>query len=247
MRGKVLEIVDKNVAMVDGTVLAVVRCPFYRNLPRFSVVYLAKHLPSGEARSLDISIDKDRIIAYSELDEWMSAFVSCKNWSLWPIIGKGVVDVLYREKQFGELALYATTRCISLRFFEDSMHHVHDIEKVLHRMNASMLSVKDTVDTIRPLVIDLATAIHFARTNDIETDYLILKQHFQVDDSHNLIEISKEYPENVYQWQKEITEKMEDLTAELQGALLCSKIDWEADLELLIKLGQLTMELRQLA
>ena len=248
MRDKILDRVDKDVATVDGTVLAVVQYPFYLDLHEWDkrayiVIYLASNLPVQ--KELEPAIEKGFYSAYHELDEWMSHFISCQNWALWPVMGEGVVDVLYRDQQFGELALHAT-ECVSLRFFEDRLEYIHEIYKTIRVMENGILSMQEATSMIKPLVVDLATAIHFARTGDVETNYNVLKQHFN-DGSHNLIEITEIYPLNVHSWIQNIEEKIKDLTAELKGAIVCSKIDWETDLEKLLKLGQLAMELRQLA
>lgn len=248
MKDKILEKVDQDVALVDGTVLAVVRYPFYLNLHEWDkqayiVVYLASNLPVQ--RELENAIHEGFWLAYHELDEWMSHFVSCQNLALWPVMGEGVVDVLYREKQFDALALFAT-RCVTLRFFEDRLKYIHEIYKVIGLMESGILSMQAATSMIKPLVVDLATAIHFARTGDVETNYQVLKRHFDVGQD-NLIEVSDEYPEKVAVWIKEIEEKIRDLTAELKGAIACSKIDWEVDLGKMLRLGQLAMGLRQLA
>lgn len=247
MKDKILEKVDQDIALVDGTVLAVVRYPFYLNLHEWDkqgyiIIYLASNLPVQKL--LEPVTEKGFHLFYHELDEWMSHFVSCQNWALWPVMGEGVVDVLYRDQQFGELALHAT-QCVSLRFFEDRLEYIHEIYKAIRHMENGILSMQDMASMIKPLVVDLATAIHFARTGDVETNYQVLKRHFDVGQD-NLIEVSDEYPEKVVVWIKEIEEKIRDLTAELKGAIACSKIDWEVDLGKMLRLGQLAMGLRQL-
>lgn len=248
MKEKILERVDQDLALVDGTVLSVVQYPFYLDLYEWDkqghiAVYLANNLPVRE--ELEPVFGKGFHLSYRELDEWMGHFVNCQNWALWPVMGEGVVDVLYREKQFDALALYATS-CVTLRFFEDRLGYIHDIYKAIRLMENGILSMQDVTTMIKPLVIDLATAIHFARTGDIETDYQVLKRHFDVDQD-NLIEVHDEYPERTDVWVKEIEEKIQDLTAELKGAMACSIIDWGADLSKMLRLGQLAMGLRQLA
>ena len=248
MKEKILEKVDQDLALVDGTVLAVVRYPFYLDLhawdkQAYIVVYLASNLPVQ--RELLPAIEKGFVLEYHELDEWMSDFILCQNWALWPVMGEGVVDVLYREKQFDALALYAT-KCISLRFFENRLGYIHKIYKAIRLMESGILSMRDVTIMIKPLVIDLATAIHFARTGDVETDYQVLKRHFNVGQD-NLIEVHDKYPERIDVWVGDIEEKIKDLTAELKGAIACSKIDWEADLGKMLSLGQLAMGLRRLA
>lgn len=248
MKDKILERVDQDLALVDGTVLAVVQYPFYLDLHEWDrrayfVVYLASNLPVQ--RELEPAVEKEFRLAYHELDEWMSHFVSCQNWALWPVMGEGVVDVLYRDKQFGSLALYAT-RCVSLRFFEDRLEYIHEVYKAVRLMESGILSMRDVTSMIKPLVVDLATAINFARTGDVETDYQVLRRHFDVGQD-NLIEIDDEYPEKVSTWVNEIEERIKDLTAELKGAIACSKIDWGLDLGKMLRLGQLVMGLRQLA
>ncbi len=248
MKDKILERVDQDLALVDGTVLAVVQYPFYLDLHEWDkqayfVVYLASNLPVQ--RELELAVEKEFLLEYHELDEWMSHFVSCQNWALWPVMGEGVVDVLYREKQFDALALYAT-KCVTLRFFEDRLEYIHEVYKAIRLIENGVLSMRDATSMIRPLVVDLATAINFARTGDIETDYQVLRRHFDVGQD-NLIEIDDKYPEVVSTWVKEIEERIKDLTAELRGAITCSRIDWEVDLSKMLRLGQLAMGLRQLA
>ena len=248
MKDKILERVDQDLALVDGTVLAVVRYPFYLDLHEWDrqayiIVYLASNLPVQ--RVLEPVTVKGFHLSYHELDEWMSHFVSCQNWALWPVMGEGVVDVLYRDKQFGELSLHAT-KCVSLRFFADRLEYVHEIFKVIRFVENGVYSMRDVTMMIKPLMVDLATAIHFARTTDVETDYQVLKRHFDAGED-NLIEVHDKYPAYVHVWVEEVGNKIKDLTAELQGAIACSKIDWEADLSKMLRLGQLAMGLRQLA
>ncbi len=248
MKDKILEKVDQDLALVDGAVLSVVQHPFYLDLHEWDrqayfVVYLASNLPVQ--RELELAVEKEFLLEYHELDEWMSNFVHCENWALWPVMGEGVVDVLYREKQFDALALYAT-KCVTLRFFEDRLGYIHDIYKAIRLMENGILSMRDMTSMIKPLLVDLATAIHFARTEDVETDYQVLRRHFDVG-RDNLIEVHDKYPERIDVWVGEIEEKIKDLTAELKGAIACSKIDWEVDLGKMLRLGQLAMGLRQLA
>lgn len=245
MSDKILEIIYEDVDVVDGSVLSVVQYPFHYETKTYHVVYLAKTTPWNGA-ALNPVKHQHYTIVYHELDNWLSNFVSCKNWALWPVAAEGVANVLYREEQFGKLSLYAT-ECITLRFFEDRAERVHDIEKVLLYMDNSILSVKDTAKIVEPFILDLASAIHFARTGDLETDYYVLRQHFQETDYWNLIEVSDTYPENSYLWAENISHKVQDLAGELKGAITCSSIDWQVDLTRLARLGQLAMEFRHLA
>jgi len=242
---KILEIVDQDVAEVEGAVLAAAQYPFYYEHKRYHVVYLAKTSP-WDGRVIDTVKSQAYTIIYKELDAWLSDFVSCKNWSIWPIAAEGVANILYREEQFGKLSLYAS-ECLSLRFFADRADRLHDIRKLLHYCVGGQLSIKDSVKMIEPFVLDLASAIHFARTGDLETDYYVLRRHFQVDDGYNLIEVSEEYPENAYIWVEQVAVTAEDLAGELKGAIAISSVDWHTDLTKLAKLGQLAMEFRQLA
>lgn len=245
MNDTILEIVDEDVAMVDGTVLSVVQYPFYYEHTTYHVVYLAKTTPWDGAAVNPVK-SQPYTVVYHELDKWLSDFVSGKNWAIWPIAAEGVANILFREKQFNQLSLYAT-KCISLRYFADRAERQHDVQRILHYCLGGNLSVKDATKCIEPFVLDLASAIHFARTGDIETDYLILRSHFQETEFYNLIEVSDTYPENVYPWAGAISERVEDLAGELKGAIAVSSIDWQTDLTKLAKLGQLAMEFRQLA
>jgi len=242
---KILEIVDRDVAEVDGTVLSVVQYPFYYEHKRYHAVYLAKTSP-WDGRVIDTVKSQAYTIIYKELDAWLSDFVSCKNWSLWPVVAEGVVHVLLREKQFNKLSLYAN-ECLSLRFFADRVDRLHDVRRLLHYCAGGQLTIKDSVKMIEPFILDLASAIHFARTGDLETDYFVLRRHFQVDDAYNLIEVSEEYPENAYIWIEQLALRAEDLAGELKGAIATSSVDWHADLTKLARLGELAMEFRQLA
>jgi len=245
MKEKILEIVDNDVSEVDGQVLAVVQYPFYYEHATYHVVYLAKTTP-WDGAAINSVKRLQYAIFYHELDKWLSDFVSGKNWAIWPIAAEGVVNVLFREKQFNHLSLYAS-ECLSLRYFADRAERQHDVQRILHYCLGGNLSVKDATKCIEPFVLDLASAIHFARTGDIETDYLILRSHFQETEFYNLIEVSDTYPENVYPWAGAISERVEDLAGELKGAIAVSSIDWQTDLTKLAKLGQLAMEFRQLA
>ena len=245
MDDKILEIVDQDVAEVDGTVLCVVQYPFYYEVKNYYVVYLARTSP-WDGRVIDTVKAQSYTIIYKELDAWLSDFVSCKNWSIWPVAAEGVANVLYREEQFNKLSLYAT-KCISLRFFEDRHDRLHDIRNILHYCLGGNISVESCVKMIEPFVIDLASAIHFARTGDLETDYYVLRRHFQVDDVYNLIEVNEEYPENAYIWAEQVALTADDLAGELKGAIATSSIDWQVDLTKLARLGELAMEFRQLA
>lgn len=245
MRDKILEIVDRDVAEVDGTVLCVVQYPFYYEHIRYQVVYLAKTSP-WDGRVVNTVKHKAYTITYKELDAWLSDFVSCKNWAIWPIVGEGVAHILYRDEQFTKLSLYAT-KCISLRFFEDRYERLHDIRNILHYCLGGKISIESCVKMIEPYVLDLASAIHFARTGDIETDYAVLRRHFQVDDAYNLIEVNEDYPENAYIWAEQVAVTADDLAGELKGAIATSSIDWQTDLTKLARLGELAMEFRRLA
>lgn len=251
MNDKILEIVDQDVAKVDGTVLCVVQYPFYYEHLKYYAVYLANTSPwDGKTidtfNVIDTVRSKKHTIVYKELDAWLSDFVSCKNWAVWPIAAEGVANILYREEQFTQLSLYAS-KCISLRFFADRIDRLHDIRGILQYCLGGQVSVESCMKMIEPYVLDLASAIHFARTGDLETDYFVLRNHFQVDEAYNLIEVSDEYPENAYIWIEQVAITTEDLAGELKGAIATSSIDWQTDLTKLAKLGELAMGFRQLA
>ena len=245
MNDKILEIVDQDVATVDGTVLSVVQYPFYYEHKQFHVVHLAKTSPWDAAHINSVRTQSYSVL-YHELDAWLSAFVSCKNWSIWPVVGEGVANILFREEQFADMALYAT-ECISLRFFEDRAERLHDIRRILQYCIGGTLTIQDSIKMIEPFVLDLASAIHFARTGDLETDYFVLRQHFQDSETYNLIEVNKDYPENVYIWAEQMAVRVDDLVGELKGAIACSNIDWQVDLTKLAQLGRMAMDFRELA
>lgn len=245
MDDKILEIIDQDVAEVDGQILAVVQYPFYYEVGRYHVVYLANTSP-WDGRMVDPVKHKKYTIIYNELDAWLSDFVSCKNWSIWPIAAEGVANVLYRDNQFTRLSLSAS-KCISLRFFADRAERLHDIRRLLHFCVTGVLTVEDCVKMVEPFILDLASAIHFARTGDLETEYSVLRAHFSIDDAYNLIEVNDEYPENVYVWVEQVALRAEDLAGELKGAIATSSINWQTDLTKLARLGELAMEFRQLA
>lgn len=245
MNDKILEIVDQDVAKVDGAVLCVVQYPFYYEHKKYYVVYLARTSP-WDGRVIDNVKTMSYSIIYKELDAWLSDFVSCKNWAIWPIVGEGVANILQRDKDFTALSLYAQ-KCVSLRFLADRVDRLHDIRNILHYAIGGKLSIETCVKMIEPFVLDLASAIHFARTGDMETDYFVLRKHFQVDEAYNLIEVSEGYPENAYIWFEQVAVIAEDLAGELKGAIATSNIDWQADLTKLAKLGELAMVFRKLA
>ena len=71
MKDKILERVDQDLALVDGTVLAVVRYPFYLDLHEWDrqayiIVYLASNLPVQ--RVLEPVTVKGFHLSYHELD-----------------------------------------------------------------------------------------------------------------------------------------------------------------------------------
>jgi len=235
-REHVLSLAEERLEDVNGTLLTVVQHPF--RLPIFfQVVYL---VPTEVKISKYYPFSLDDLFTFYELDMWMTSFISGLPWSIWAVQPESVVDVLYRDPQFGELAEHAC-ECINVRFFEPDRY-----------INQELLSVLDLVEMapdpheaskkLQWVLLEIGAAIHFARTGDVETNHDVLKRHFGTN-GENLLEFDNE----IKDWPEKCRVRINDLAMELRGAVACSNINWDIDLALLQELGQLAMGLRTLA
>jgi len=236
-RERILSLAEESLEDVNGTLLTVVRHPF--RLPTFhQVVYV---IPTEEKIAKYNPLYMTDVFTFYELDLWMTAFLSGLPWSIWPVQPESVVDVLYRDSQFGELAEHAC-KCINIRFFEPDRYINQQLLSVLDLAETEHLDIQDAAKTLRWVLLEIGTAIHFARTGDIETDRNVLKRHFGTN-GENLIEF-----DNVMEnWSEKCEDRINDMAMELKGAIACSNVDWDIDLARLQELGQLAMGLRTLA
>lgn len=235
-RELVLSQAEEKLADVNGTLLAVVQHPF-RIPPFYQVVYL---VPTEEKLQKYNPLNRTESFVFYELDLWMTAFISGLPWCIWPIQPESIVDVFYRDPQFAELAEYAC-KCITMRFFEPERYVSQQMLSVLELVKKKTLAPKGAVVMLQWVLMEVATAIHFARTGDIETNRDVLKRHFEIN-GDNLVDF-----EEMEDWATKFEERLNELAAELKGAIACSNVDWGTDLADLQKLGQMAMDLRTLA
>lgn len=232
----VLSLAEERLESVNGTLLSVVRHPF-RLPPYHQVVYL---VPTEEKLRKYNPLHMTDLLSFYELDTWMTAFISGLPWSIWPVQPESVVDVLYRDPQFRELAEHAC-KCITIRFFEPGRYINQQLRSVLDLVKSNHIDARSAVEILQWVLLEVATAIHFARTGDIETNHNVLKRHFKVN-GENLIEFDE-----MENWAESFETRIDELALELKGAIACSKIDWGVDLAKIHKLGEMAMGLRTLA
>lgn len=237
----ILDLIEKRIGVVNGTLLSAVEDPF-----RFPLLTHAVYIAKTDQK-IFAGIDKvthGRLVLL-ELDEWMTSLMNGVMGAIWPIAPRSVVNVLYRDQSFDEIAMQAE-KCITARFFDPDKFNPWIVEPILRQAAMQQLSfeeLKNVERIVREHFCRYGTAIHFLRTGDIETDYNVLKSHFYEDDL-NVLELTEN---RQLSWPIEAIDKLKNLHAELRGALAVSKIDWEADLSELLKLGQMVMQLRTAA
>ena len=237
-REEVLDHVEEQIALADGSLLSVVADPF-RTPTFYYVVYLAP-TEKKEFEHLD-HIRSDTPIGYHELDEWMSRFIRASPNTIWPIADKSIVDVLYRDTQFEQLAVQAQ-KCITARFFDPEHYLYNPVKRTLIWARQGLCSKEDVLTAMKSYLLSVAVAIHFMRTKDLETDYNVLRGHFKIDDT-NLLDYTIDSTGD--EWSIEVSDKIGEMMLELQGAKAVTKIQWDSDLEELLLLGKLAMGLRK--
>lgn len=238
MSDKILDNIEKRIEIVDGSLLSVVEDPF-----RFPTYYHAVYLAKTDKRAF-AGFDKitGGQLSILELDTWMTGILNGTMGAIWPIAHRSIVNVLYRDESFHEIAIQAQD-CVTARFFDPDKFSPWTLQPMLSMATKQGLKFTE-MKTIERLVKEhfmrYGTAIHFLRTGDLETDYDVLKGHFYVDDL-NILELTEN---RLTTWTSEIADKMTDLYSELKGAQATSKINWEMDMSDLSKLGMLVMQLR---
>ena len=236
----ILDLIEKRIGAVDGTLLSAVEDPF-----RFPLMTHAVYIAKTDQK-IFMGIDKvshGRLILL-ELDEWMTSLMNGVMGAIWPIAPRSIVNVLYRDPAFDEIAVQAE-KCVTARFFDPEKFNPWIVEPILRQASMQQLSfeeLKNVERLIKEHFCRYGTAIHFLRTGDIETDYNVLKSHFYVDGI--VLELTESSQRS---WPIEAIDKLKELHAELRGALAVSRIDWEANMSELLKLGQLVMQLRATA
>lgn len=240
MSDEILDIIEKRIEVVDGTLLSVVEDPF-----RFPTFYHSVYLAKTEKRAFT---GADKItggsLSIQEVDSWMTGILSGSMNAIWPIAHRSIVNVLYKDKSFIQIALQAE-KCITARFFDPDKFSPWTLKPMLDkaRHHGGVKSLEKLEPIVKEHFMRYGTAIHYLRTGDLETDYNVLKGHFYVGEL-NIAELDKA---RKHSWSDEIAEKMMELHSELKGAIVNSKIDWEADMSDLLELGQLVMQLRTAA
>ncbi|MCK5317583.1 MAG: hypothetical protein KAJ55_06690 [Anaerolineales bacterium] len=234
----VLDTIERRIEVVDGTLLSVVEDPF-----RFPTYYHSVYMAKTEKRAFTGS---DKItggrLSILELDGWVTGILNGSMNAIWPIAPESIVNTLYRDKSFNDIALHAE-KCITARFFDPDKFSPWSLQPILNEARRSGVSLKK-LQSLQPLVKEhfmrYGTAIHYLRTGDLETDYNVLKGHFYIGEL-NVVELTKERKSS---WTEEIAEKIRELHSELKGAVVCTAIDWGADMSDLLDLGLLVMQLR---
>ena len=236
---EILDHVEKQIALTDGSLLAVVADPFRTPIFHY-VVYLAP-TEKKEFGHLD-HMHSEIPMGYLELDEWMSSFIQASPNTIWPIADKSIVDVLYRDTQFEQLAVQAQ-KCITARFFDPQHYLYNPVKRTLIWARQGLCSKEEVLLAMKSYLLSVAVAIHFMRTKDLETNYNVLRGHFKIDDT-NLLDYRIEGTGD--EWSVEVSDKIGEMMLELQGAKAVTKIQWDSDLEELLLLGKLAMGLRKI-
>ena len=235
---EILDIIEKRIEVVGGTLLSVVEDPF-----RFPTYYHSVYMAKTEKRAFTGS---DKItggrLSILELDGWMTGILNGSMNAIWPISSESIVNTLYRDKSFNEIAFQAE-KCVTARFFDPDKFSPWSLKPILDeaiRRGANLRTLQGLQPVVKEHFMRYGTAIHYLGTGDLETDYNVLKGHFYLDEL-NVVELTKEKKSA---WPSNIAEKMKELHSELKGALVNSKIDWGADMSDLLALGLLVMQLR---